>query len=298
MGMEKQAAGLEQIAQEEIDVGLIQTYVQQLPDKALRFGIRVLLALVVFFIGVQVIKLVRGIVRRSLKRGNADIGVSQFLDSFIKAVLYILLLFMIASGFGLDATSVVALLGSAGVAIGLAIQGSLSNFAGGVLILLLKPFRVDDYIKVDNDGHEGTVKEIQLFYTKLSTPNNHVVIIPNGTLSNSSILNMSTLTERRMDILVGISYDADIRQAREVIMKVLEEDESVLATKDRRVFVDTLADSGVNLNVRCWADNETYWECKWRITEKIKYALDEAGISIPYPQLDVHIAPPGECAGK
>ncbi len=273
MGMEKQAAGLEQIAQEEIDVGLIQTYVQQLPDKALRFGIRVLLALVVFFIGVQVIKLVRGIVRRSLKRGNADIGVSQFLDSFIKTVLYILLLFMIASGFGLDATSVVALLGSAGVAIGLAIQGSLSNFAGGVLILLLKPFRVDDYIKVDNDGHEGTVKEIQLFYTKLSTPNNHVVIIPNGTLSNSSILNMSTLTERRMDILVGISYDADIRQAREVIMKVLEEDESVLATKDRRVFVDTLADSGVNLNVRCWADNETYWECKWRITEKIKYAL-------------------------
>ena len=298
MGMEKQAAGLEQIAQEEIDVGLIQTYVQQLPDKALRFGIRVLLALVVFFIGVQVIKLVRGIVRRSLKRGNADIGVSQFLDSFIKTVLYILLLFMIASGFGLDATSVVALLGSAGVAIGLAIQGSLSNFAGGVLILLLKPFRVDDYIKVDNDGHEGTVKEIQLFYTKLSTPNNHVVIIPNGTLSNSSILNMSTLTERRMDILVGISYDADIRQAREVIMKVLEEDESVLATKDRRVLVDTLADSGVNLNVRCWADNETYWECKWRITEKIKYALDEAGISIPYPQLDVHIAPPGECAGK
>lgn len=298
MGMEKQAAGLEQIAQEEIDVGLIQTYVQQLPDKALRFGIRVLLALVVFFIGVQVIKLVRGIVRRSLKRGNADIGVSQFLDSFIKTVLYILLLFMIASGFGLDATSVVALLGSAGVAIGLAIQGSLSNFAGGVLILLLKPFRVDDYIKVDNDGHEGTVKEIQLFYTKLSTPNNHVVIIPNGTLSNSSILNMSTLTERRMDILVGISYDADVRQAREVIMKVLEEDESVLATKDRRVFVDTLADSGVNLNVRCWADNETYWECKWRITEKIKYALDEAGISIPYPQLDVHIAPPGDGAGK
>ena len=298
MGMGEHAAGLEQIAQEEIDVGLIQAYVQQLPDKALRFGIRVLLALVVFFIGVQVIKLVRRIVRRSLKRGNADIGVSQFLDSFIKTVLYILLLFMIASGFGLDATSVVALLGSAGVAIGLAIQGSLSNFAGGVLILLLKPFRVDDYIKVDNDGHEGTVKEIQLFYTKLSTPNNHVVIIPNGTLSNSSILNMSTLTERRMDILVGISYDADIRQAREVIMKVLEEDESVLATKDRRVFVDTLADSGVNLNVRCWADNETYWECKWRITEKIKYALDEAGIAIPYPQLDVHIAPPGDGAGK
>ena len=258
--MDEQLKGLEQLTTEEIDVGLIQQYLQQLPDRALRFGARVLLALVVFLIGVHVIKLVRRIVRRSLKKGNADIGVTQFLDSFIKAVLYILLLFMIASGFGLDATSVVALLGSTGVAIGLAIQGSLSNFAGGVLILLLKPFRVDDYIKVDNDDHEGTVKEIQLFYTKLSTPNNHVVIIPNGTLSNSSILNMSTLTERRMDIKVGISYDADIRHAREAIMKVLEEDPAVLSSKDRRVFVEELADSSVNLNVRCWADNDEYWE--------------------------------------
>ncbi len=203
--------------------------------------------------------------------------------------MYVVLLFMIASGFGLDATSVVALLGSAGVAIGLAVQGSLSNFAGGVLILLLKPFRVDDYIKMDNDGHEGTVKEIQLFYTKLATPDNHVVIIPNGSLANSSILNMSTLGERRMDITVGISYDADIRTAREVILKVLEADEAVLKEKDRLVFVQELADSGVNLNVRCWASNEQYWECKWRITEQIKYALDDAGISIPYPQMDVHI---------
>lgn len=287
--MNEQIAGLEQITQEEIDVGLIQTYLQQLPERALHFGIRVLLAFVFFVIGTQVIRLVRKILRRSLKRGNADVGVMQFLDSFIKAVMYILLLFMIASWFGLDATSVVALLGSAGVAIGLAVQGSLSNFAGGVLILLLKPFRVDDYIKVDNEGHEGTVKEIKLFYTKLSTPNNHVVIIPNGALSNSSILNMSTLTERRMDIPVGISYGADIRQAREVIMKVLEEDEAVLTSRERRVFVEELADSSVNLNVRCWADNDEYWECKWRLTEKIKYALDEAGISIPYPQLDVHM---------
>lgn len=280
---------LEQIASEEVNVGLIEAYLQQLPDKALRFGIRVLLALIFFLIGVQIIKLVRKIVRRSLTRGKADVGVVQFLDSFIKVVLYILLLFMIASGFGLDATSVVALLGSAGVAIGLAVQGSLSNFAGGVLILLLKPFRVDDYIKVDNDGHEGTVREIQLFYTKLSTPDNHVVVIPNGTLANSSILNMSMLKERRMDIVVGISYDADIRKAKEVLLNVLEEDQAVLKEKDHRVFVQELADSGVNLNVRCWAVNEEYWECKWRITEQIKYALDDAGISIPYPQMDVHI---------
>lgn len=287
--MEQQVTELGQIAPDEIDMGLIQTYLQQLPDKALRFGMRVVLALVFLLVGMQIIKLVRRIVRRSLKKAGADVGVAQFLDSFIKVTMYIVLIFMIASGFGLDAASVVALLGSAGVAIGLAVQGSLSNFAGGVLILLLKPFRVDDYIKVDSEGHEGTVKEIQLFYTKLATPDNHVVIIPNGTLTNSSILNTSMLEDRRMDISVGISYDADIRKAREVIMQVLEDDEAVLKDKDRRVFVQELADSSVNLNVRCYALNENYWECKWRITEQIKYALDEAGISIPYPQMDVHI---------
>ena len=281
--------GLEQIAPADIDVGLIQKYIQELPDKALRFGVRVLLALVFLLVGMQAIKVVCKIVRRSMKRGNVDVGVVQFVNSFIKVVLYVLLFFMIASGFGLDATSVVALLGSAGVAIGLAVQGSLSNFAGGVLILVLKPFKVDDYIRVDNEGHEGTVKEIQLFYTKLATPDNHVVIIPNGSLANSNIMNMSTLSERKMDIPVLVSYDTDIRKAREVIMKVLNEDEAVLKEKDHRVFVQELADSGVKLTVRCWADNEKYWECKWRITEQVKYALDDAGISIPYPQMDVHV---------
>ena len=280
---------LQNITSEELNMGLIETYLQQLPDKVLRFGMKVFLALVVFFLGIQLIKVVRGIVRRSLKRGNADAGVMQFLDSFIKAVLYVLLVFMIASGFGLDAASVVALLGSAGVAIGLAVQGSLSNFAGGVLILLLKPFRVDDYNNPSDAGHEGPVKEITRFFTKRATPDNHVVIIPNGDLANSSILNMSTLKERRMDIGVGISYDADIRAAKEAILKVLEEDGAVLKEKDHMVFVQELADSSVNLNVRCWALNEDYWECKWRLTEQIKYALDKAGVSIPYPQVDVHI---------
>lgn len=290
--MEQQLAGLNLNNSEGIDIGLIQTYIQELPDKALRFGVRVFLALVFLFIGIQIIKLIRRIVRRSLKKGNADVGVIQFLDSFIKVVLYVILLFMIASEFGLDAASVVALLGSAGVAIGLAVQGSLSNFAGGVLILLLKPFRVDDYIKVDNEGHEGTVKEIQLFYTKLATPDNHIVIIPNGSLANSNITNISTLGERKMDIPVTISYDADIRRAKEVLMHVLDADEAVIKDKDHRVFVQELADSGVKLNVRCWADNEHYWECRWRITEQIKYALDEAGISIPYQQMDIHLDSP------
>lgn len=287
--MENEISKIEEIAGEEIDPGLIQMYLQQLPDKALRFGIRVLLAFIFFVIGVQIIKLIRMIVRRSLKRANADTGVTQFLDSFIKTALYILLLFMIASGFGLDATSVVALLGSAGVAIGLAVQGSLSNFAGGVLILLLKPFKVDDYIMIGDGTGQGTVKEIQLFYTKLATADNHVLIIPNGTLSNSNIVNVSMLEDRRLDIAVGIAYDADIRTAKEVLLKVMQQEEAVIKEKECIVFVSELGDSSVNLNMRCWCRNEAYWEAKWRITENVKYALDEAGISIPFPQMDVHL---------
>jgi small conductance mechanosensitive channel len=288
-GVDDEITVLNEITGEEIDPGVIQTYLQELPDKALRFGIRVLLALVVFLIGMQLIKLVRAIVRKSMKRANADTGVAQFLDSFIKAVLYIVLVFLIASNFGLDAASVVALLGSAGVAIGLAVQGSLSNFAGGVLILLLKPFKVDDYIMVGDGQYQGTVREIQIFYTKIVTADNHVVVIPNGTLTTTNIINMSTLEDRRLDISVGISYDADIRRAKDVLLQVLEQDKSVLKEKEHRVFVEELADSSVILKMRFWCKNEDYWEAKWRMNENVKYALDEAGISIPFNQLDVHL---------
>lgn len=287
--MEEQAMeAIEYIAPEELDVGLIERYLEELPDKLIRFGVRVLLALVVFFIGTQLIKLVRRILRKSFERRSVDVGVSRFLDSLVKAALYILLLFTIASSFGLDATSVVALVGSAGVAVGLAVQGSLSNFAGGVLILLLKPFKTGDYIR-DGAGNEGTVEEVQLFYTRLITPDRHIVVVPNGELSNSNILNMSTLTERRMDIKVGISYEADIRKAKEVLLGVLEGDLGVLQEEEKRVFVDELGDSSVVLVLRCYSTNENFWETKWRLVEKVKYALDEAGIGIPYPQMDVHV---------
>ena len=223
---------IEYIASDELQVGAIGRYIQELPDTLIRLGVRVLLALVVFFVGVQLIKLIRRILRKSFERHNVDVGVSRFMDSFVKAVLYILLLFMIASSFGLDATSVVALVGSAGVAIGLAVQGSLAN---------------------------------------------------------GSILNMSTVNDRRMDIKVGISYDADIRRAKEVLLKVLEEDPGVLQEQEKLVYVDELADNSVVLSLRCYSANEMFWETKWRLTEKAKYALDEAGISIPFPQLDVHM---------
>lgn len=281
---------LPELAQvEDIDIGVIEQFLSELPEKAFRLGIRVVFAILVFLIGSKVIKIVRKMVKKSLVRGNAEQGVIQFLDSFIKAGLYVILVLAIASGFGVDAASVIAVLGSAGVAIGLAIQGSLANLAGGVLILLLKPFKVGDYIKEDTNGNEGTVDEIQLFYTRLVTPENKIIILPNGNLANASLTNVTYAPDRRLDVKVGISYHSDIKKAKEVLLKLLEEDAFTLKEKDMLVYVDELADSAVILGVRCWFKNEDFWPGKWRITEEIKYTLDENGIEIPYPQMDVHI---------
>ena len=192
-------------------------------------------------------------------------------------------------GFGVDAASIVALLGSAGVAIGLAVQGSLSNLAGGVLILLLKPFKVGDYIVEGSSGKEGTVKEIQIFYTKLLTYDNQTIILPNGNLANNTIVNVTAAESRRCDVKVSIAYSADIKKAKEVLTKVLSEDPDTIKEREHFVFVDELADSGINLCVRCWFKNEDFWQGKWRITEQCKYALDKAEIEIPFPQMDVHM---------
>lgn len=276
-------------ALDEINPGVIENFLRELPDKALHLGIRVLLAVLFFIIGVEIIKGIRKIVKKSLIRTNADTGLVQFMDSFIKAALYIVLIFLVAESFGVDATSIVALLGSAGVAIGLAIQGSLSNFAGGVLILLLKPFKVGDYIIEDSKGNEGMVQEIQLFYTKLVTPDDKIIILPNGTLANTSLTNVTATDTRRAEVKVGISYDADLQKAKEVLQNVLRDDEAVLKEMEQVVFVDELGDSAVILALRCWFKNEDFWQGKWRITEQVKLTLDANHIPIPYPQLDVYI---------
>jgi len=247
------------------------------------------LAVFFFFIGVQLIKLIRKIVVKAMKRADAETGAIQFVESFIKAALYVLLVFLLASHFGVDAASIVALLGSAGVAIGLAVQGSLSNLAGGVLILLLKPFKVGDYIIEGVGKLEGTVSEIHIFYTKLITPDNKVIILPNGNLANNSLINVTASNCRRLDITIGISYNADIRKAKTALEQVLAEDSKIMGDKEKIVVVDALADSSINLLVRCWFMNDDYWDGKWRITENCKYALDKAGIEIPYPQMDVHV---------
>lgn len=270
-----------------VNIGAIQKFWQEFPSKALGFGIKVILAIVVLVVGIWLIKLVRKILKKSLTRANAEKGVITFLDSLVKIILYILLIFMIASSFGLSVAGIVTILGSAGVAIGLSLQGSLSNLAGGVLILLLKPFRVGDYI-VQNSGNEGTVSEIQLFYTKLTTPDEKVVIIPNGSLSNSSITNVTAKKERRVDLVISVAYSADLKKAKEVSMQVAQKDSARLQDKPVTVFVDSLGDSDVRIGVRFYCKTEDYWTAKWRVTENLKLAFDENQIEIPFPQIDVH----------
>ena len=250
--------------------------------------LRVLITILIFFVGAKLIKILLRIVQRSMEKAKAERGVITFVISFLRVALYVVMAFMIASRLGVDAASIVALLGSAGVAIGLAIQGSLSNFAGGVLILLLKPFRVGDYV-IDANGKEGFVSEIQIFYTKLQTIDNKVIILPNGNLANNSITNVTAEKTRRLDIALQISYGSDMKLAKEVLQDMLAESEYTIKEQVMRVVVDELEDSGVKLLIHCWVKSADYWPAKWDLTEKAKLTLDANGIEIPFPQVDVHM---------
>jgi len=267
----------------------LENFINELPEKMLRVSMKVLFAFLVLIIGVWLIKVIRKILKKTLSKANADIGVVQFLDSFSKTGLYIILLFIIANTFGLEAASIVAVIGSAGLAIGLALQGSLSNLAGGVLILLLKPFKVGDYIKEDSNANEGTVKEITMFYTKLVTGDNKTIVIPNGTLANNSMTNFTTATFRRLDFVFGISYDSDIQKAKEILLNLMKEDADTLKDKDYVVYVNELAASSINIGARCYVSTADYWNVKWRLTEKVKEEFDKNNIDIPYNQLDIHV---------
>ena len=267
--------------------GILRTYLEGLVPNIISFALQVVVAILIYGIATKVIKWLVKIVQRGMERHEVDTGVKQFLCAIVKYALYIVLIMTILNVFGVATTSVVAVLGSAGVAIGLALQGSLSNFAGGVLILLLKPFKVGDYII--QGGSEGTVYEISIFYTKLKTVDNKVVVVPNGTLSNNTIVNVSHMDRRRVDIVVGISYDADIRTAKEIIYNLAQKDECRLPEENAVVYVDNLGASSVDIGLRVWVKASDYWTVKWRLTENIKYAMDENNISIPYTQIDVQI---------
>ncbi len=219
------------------------------------------------------------------KRGQ-DPALTKFVATLANWGLIILLLVSVVGMLGIETTSFIAVLGAAGLAVGLALQGSLSNFAGGVLIIALKPFKLGDWIEVN--GISGSVKDISMFYTKLNTFGNQLAVIPNGELSNSNVVNYSGENTRRDAITIGISYDSNIKVAKEVLLQLLQEQEDILEDPAPAVVVTELADSAVNLSVRFWANNEVFWDRHWYTIEEAKRRLEAAGISIPFPQRDVH----------
>ena len=271
------------------DVNALIQYLQDHIPNLISFAIEIVLALIFFFLGRIMIKWIRKLVRKMLEKSNVDKGVETFVDSLLKFMLYGILLFTIATKFGFDTASVAALIASAGVAVGLAVQGSLSNFAGGILILLLKPFVVGDYIIEDNHGDEGTVKEIQLFYTKLLTVDNRTVVIPNGMLTNNSLTNVTHMDERKLELKVSISYESDLLKAKAVLADLIRKESRIMQDKEHRIFVDELGDDGVILGMRCWVSTEDYWNVRWDMLEEIKLTFDRESIVIPYRQMNVRI---------
>ena len=249
----------------------------------------VLLALVCLFIGLRLVKWIMKVVRKSFSKSKLDPTVASFLGSIINILLYVLVFITVISIMGIQVTSFVTLLGTAGVAIGLAVQGSLSNFAGGVLILILKPFVIGDYIKEDTHGNEGTVISIDIFYTRIRTYDGKVVVIPNGTLSNTSLTNLTKHEKRRIDLVVPVEYEADLRQVKTVLQNVVKEEPMVLQEEPVDIALDEFGDSALSVIVHVWVPTEAYWKTKWDLMEHIKLAFDKEKICIPFNQLDVHL---------
>lgn len=252
------------------------------------YGTKIITAILVLIIGLWIIKLIVKGLEKILSKGNMDVSLQGFLISLSTWSLKALLIITALGQLGVQTTSFVAIIGAAGLAVGLALQGSLSNFAGGALILLFKPFKVGDLIEAQSAI--GVVKEIQIFVTKIVTPDNKEVIIPNGALSNGNITNFSSTGNLRVDLTVGISYSDDIEKAKTIIMETLLNDPKVLKTPAPTVAVGELADSSVNILVRPHATVENYWDVYFNSLQNVKVALDKGGIEIPFPQRVVHEA--------
>lgn len=265
----------------------IQGYLDNLVALAVQYGARLLLAILVLIIGLWFIKRIMRLIERALDKRQVDPSLKPFLKSIIGVVLKIMLIISVASMVGVEMTSFIAVLGAAGLAIGLALQGSLSNFAGGVLILLLKPFKVGDFIEAN--GLSGTVREIQIFYTYITTVQNQEIVIPNGDLSNNAVKNYSFHDTRRMDMTYGIGYNDNIDLAKGVLERLVKEETRFLQEPAHVIFVEELADSSVNLHVRAWAKNSDFWDIYLHFPEKVKKEFDAEGISIPFPQRDIHL---------
>lgn len=251
------------------------------------FLVKIIVCIVIYIIGKNVIGWVVKTVRSMLLRTKMQTGAATFIVSMLKIFLYLILIFGIAMQFGVKESSVAALVASGGVAIGLALQGGLSNLAGGFLILLFQPFEVGDYILAQ--GEEGTVQKIEILYTTLHTIDNRKVIIPNGNLANNVIVNATGADRRKLDITVGISYEDDISKAKQVLLQIIERSEYVIREQEAQVFVSELGDSSVVMGLRCWVRTDQYLPALWQMNEQIKNEFDRAGLHIPFPQMDVHV---------
>mgnify|MGYP002587210480 CR=1 FL=1 len=251
---------------------------------------KVVHVLLLILVGVVVIRVVLKLLDRVLARSKSLKSLSRYIHSVAKISMAVILVLMVAEDVGIHTTSLVAMLSVAGLAVSLALQGGLSNFAGGVMILLLKPFKVGDYIIFPGEGQEGTVKKIEMYYTTINSIDNRTIMIPNANLTNHTIINVTAMDRRKLEIKVGISYESDIRKAKDILRRLVEE-EPHFQSEEQQFFVDELGESAITVGLRAWVATENYWPVKWKMNERIKEEFDAAGISIPYNQLDVHICP-------
>ena len=265
----------------------VDKYTETAVSMAINYAPQLVLALATLVAGLWAIKVVVAGAQAAFARTGMEATLQKFLLSLINIGLKGLLIISVASMVGIETTSFIAVLGAAGLAVGLALQGSLANFAGGVLILLFKPYKVGDYI--DAGGHMGTVREIGIFHSIMTTGDNKTIIIPNGAVSNSAITNYSTQTTRRVDITFGIGYGDDLQQAKDILRELIDADTRILKAPEPLVVVAALGDSAVNISTRSWVETMNYWPVLFDLTEKAKLAFDDAGISIPFPQTDVHL---------
>jgi small conductance mechanosensitive channel len=272
----------------------IDVYITKAVELLITYAPKLILAIITLIVGLWLIGLITRVTRKSMEKTKADKTLIPFITNLLSWLLKVLLFISVASMVGVATTSFIAVLGAAGLAIGLALQGSLGNFAGGVLILIFKPYNVGDL--VETQGHLGVVKELQIFNTILLSPSNKRVIIPNGAVSNGAIVNYSAEGILRVDLVIGIAYESDIPKAKEVLYKVMADHELVLKDPASQVAVSELADSSVNLVVRPWCTAADYWQVHFDITEAAKAGLEASGISIPFPQRDVHLFEQKEAA--
>ncbi|MFO8067645.1 MAG: mechanosensitive ion channel [Bacteroidales bacterium] len=258
-------------------------------DIALNYGPKFIGAVIVLVLGFWFSNILARFIVRIMKRRNVDLSLVSFIKSFVKIVLKILVIISVMSMVGIAMTSFIAILAAAGLAIGLALQGSLANFAGGILILMFKPFKVGDFI--ESRDLMGTVKEIQIFYTVLFTIDNRKIIIPNGILANESLTNFTSQEQRRLEWTFGVAYGTDYDKVEKIILDIIRDDERILKEPEPFIGLTEMADSSINIVTRAWSKLEDFWAIHFDVNKKIYKAFNENGIEIPFPQVDVHMKP-------